>query len=168
VRLFFALWPDRDIVRQIQAAASSLAIEGRGRLVSPQNLHLTLAFAGEVSDEHGASLQRIAGSFRVPRFVVTCDQLEYWSQARAVVAAARNPPAELFDLSTRLHQAIGSRQERLQAHVTLARKVTQAPVLPAMSPIVWRATQFSLIRSQTGGVESSYTVVDTWPLLYEP
>jgi hypothetical protein len=25
-----------------------------------------------------------------------------------------------------------------------------------------------LIRSETGGAESAYTVVDTWPLLYEP
>jgi 2'-5' RNA ligase len=57
--------------------------------------------------------------------------------------------------------------ERLRAHVTLARKVSQAPVLQAMSPIAWRATNFSLIRSDTGGAASAYTVVETWPLLDE-
>jgi hypothetical protein len=36
-----------------------------------------------------------------------------------------------------------------------------------MSPIVWQATNYSLIRSDTGGVESAYTVLDTWPLLDE-
>ena len=51
--------------------------------------------------------------------------------------------------------------------VTLARKVTQAPVLQAMSPVSWRAMNFSLIRSDTGGVESAYTVLDTWSLLDE-
>jgi len=37
----------------------------------------------------------------------------------------------------------------------------------AMSPVVWRATNFSLIRSDTDRVESAYTVVDTWSLLDE-
>jgi RNA 2',3'-cyclic 3'-phosphodiesterase len=168
VRLFFALWPDEETIRHFQAAASGLTIEGRGRLVSPRNLHVTLAFVGEVSDEQVESLQRIGAVMRAPRFVLICDHLEYWPHSRAIVAVLREAPAELLDLSARLQQAIGLRQEPLKAHVTLARKVTQAPVLPALSPLVWRATQFSLIRSQTGGAESSYTVVDTWPLLYEP
>jgi 2'-5' RNA ligase len=80
----------------------------------------------------------------------------------------RKAPEALLELSARLHEAIGLPQLPLRAHVTLARKVTQAPVLPAMSPISWRATQFSLIRSQTGGAASAYTVLDTWSLLYEP
>ncbi len=166
MRLFFALWPDGETVRQIEAARRSLTIEGGGRLVSAHNLHLTLAFVGEISDAQLAPLRRIGGAVRAPRFVLICDHIEYWPQPRAIVAAVRNAPAELFDLSARLRRAIGLRQEPLQAHVTLARKVAQAPVLPAMSPIAWRATHFSLIRSQTGGVESSYTVVDTWSILY--
>jgi hypothetical protein len=51
--------------------------------------------------------------------------------------------------------------------VTLARKVMQAPVPQAMSAFVWRATSFSLVLSETGGIASAYTVVDTWPLLDE-
>jgi len=55
----------------------------------------------------------------------------------------------------------------LRPHVTLARKVTQAPVPQAMSPIDWRVRSFSLARSDTSGARSVYTVVDTWPLLDE-
>jgi hypothetical protein len=36
-----------------------------------------------------------------------------------------------------------------------------------MSPVVWRAASFSLVRSDTGGTESAYTVLDTWSLLDE-
>ena len=55
----------------------------------------------------------------------------------------------------------------LRAHVTLARKVAQAPVLQALSPIPWNVRSFSLVSSDTSAAHSVYTVVDTWPLLYE-
>jgi 2'-5' RNA ligase len=83
------------------------------------------------------------------------------------VAAPQVAPQALHDFWIRLNDAIGLPRERLRAHVTLARKVAQAPVLQAMSSIVWRASNFSLIRSDTGGVESAYTVLDTWSLLDE-
>lgn len=49
----------------------------------------------------------------------------------------------------------------------LARKVAQAPVLQALSPISWNVRSFSLVSSDTSAAHSVYTVVDTWPLLYE-
>jgi 2'-5' RNA ligase len=55
--------------------------------------------------------------------------------------------------------------KRLRPHVTLAKKVPQAPVLQAMSSFEWLVRDFCLMRSDTSGVESAYTVVDTWPLL---
>jgi RNA 2',3'-cyclic 3'-phosphodiesterase len=102
---------------------------------------------------------------RASRFTVVCDALEFWAGAHAVVAAVQETPPALLDLSAGLHEAIGLPRAPLRAHVTLARKVVQASVLPAMSPIVWRAAHFNLIRSDTGGAESAYTVVDTWQLL---
>jgi 2'-5' RNA ligase len=168
VRLFFALWPDDAGVRELEAAANRLALEGSGRRVPARNLHLTLAFVGEVSDEKLAVLRQVGGSIRAPRFTAICEGFEYWPQSRAVVATVRDAPAALLDLAARLLEEIALPPMPLRAHVTLARKVTQAPVLPAMSPIVWHATEFCLIRSQTGGAASAYTVVDTWPLLYEP
>jgi 2'-5' RNA ligase len=75
-------------------------------------------------------------------------------------------------LSMQLHGFDGThrldRMHRpLRPHVTLARKVAQAPVLQAMSPFDWSARSFSLVSSDTSGAHSVYTVVDTWPLLYE-
>jgi RNA 2',3'-cyclic 3'-phosphodiesterase len=168
VRLFFALWPDDAVVHGLEAAANRLPLHGSGRLVPARNLHLTLAFIGDVSDQKLAALRHIGRSVRAPRFTVVCEGFEYWPEPRAVVATVQNAPTALLDLSARLLEEIALPQMPLRAHVTLARKVTQAPVLPAMSPIVWHATEFCLIRSQTGAAASAYTVVDTWPLLYEP
>ena len=167
MRLFFALWPDVDVTRQLVQAARELNLERRSRLVAPKNYHVTLAFVGEVADPRLAVLQQIGRSLRATRFTFACDTVEYWRRSQVVVAAAQESPPALIDLSTRLSAAIGLPWERTRAHVTLARKVAQAPVLQAMSSIVWRATNFSLIRSDTGGAESAYTVLDTWPLLDE-
>ena len=167
MRLFFALWPDDDVTQQLSRVACQLNLEGRSRRVNPKNYHVTLAFVGEVEAPGFAVLQQIGRSLGVPRFTFACDSLEYWQESRVVVAAAQVVPPALHDFWIRLNDAIGLPRERLRAHVTLARKVAQAPVLQAMSSIVWRATHFCLIRSDTGGVESAYTVLDTWPLLDE-
>jgi RNA 2',3'-cyclic 3'-phosphodiesterase len=167
MRLFFALWPDEETTRQLARVASGLNLESRSRLVAPKNYHVTLAFVGEVADSKLAVLQQIGRSLRVSRFTFACDVIEFWRRSQVMVAAAQESAPGLIDLSTRLNAAIGLPREPLQAHVTLARKVTQAPVPQAMSPIAWCATNFSLIRSDTGGAESAYTVVDTWSLLDE-
>jgi 2'-5' RNA ligase len=168
LRLFFALWADPDVRRQLAHLARQLNLESRGRRVDQKNFHVTLAFVGEVPSPKLAVLQQIGRSVRASQFTFECDSIEYWRKPQVVVAAARAAPLGLQDLWTKLNEAIGLPRERLRAHVTLARKVTQAPVPQAMSPVVWRATTFSLIRSYTGGVESAYTVLDTWPLLDKP
>ena len=168
MRLFFALWPDPDVTRQLTHVAVPLDLDNRSRRIDPKNYHMTLAFVGEVAAAKLAVLQQIGRSICEPRFTVECDSIEYWRKSQVVVAAATAAPPGLLDLWTTLHEAIGLPREQLRAHVTLARKVTQASVPQAMSKVVWRATSFSLIRSDTGGAESAYTVLDTWPLLDKP
>jgi 2'-5' RNA ligase len=167
MRLFFALWPDADVTQQLSRVACRLNLDSASRRVDPKNYHVTLAFVGEAAAPRLAVLQQIGRSLRAPRFAFACDSLEYWQRSQVVVAAAQVVPPALRDFWMSLNDAIGLPLERLRAHVTLARKVAQAPVLQAMSSIVWRAASFSLIRSDTGGTESAYTVLGTWPLLDE-
>jgi RNA 2',3'-cyclic 3'-phosphodiesterase len=167
MRLFFALWPDDEVARQLTEIARELKLESGSRCVNPKNYHVTLAFVGEVPATKLAVLQQIGQSLRAPRFTFDCDSIELWRGSQVVVAAVGAPPASMLDLCRKLNDALEFPPEPLRAHVTLARKVTQAPVLQAMSPVAWRPTSFSLIRSDTGGVESAYTVLDTWSLLDE-
>jgi 2'-5' RNA ligase len=168
VRLFFALWPDEDVRCRLASVADELKLAGAGaRLVNQSNYHLTVAFIGEVPDFKLAVMQQIGRSTSVPGFTIPFTSIEFWTKSRVVVAAAQEIPPGLLQLWQSLHDAIGLSRSPFLAHVTLARKFLQAPVLPAMSQISWRAASFSLVRSDTGGRESAYTVVDTWPLLYE-
>jgi RNA 2',3'-cyclic 3'-phosphodiesterase len=175
LRLFFALWPDADTRARLADAAAALRLTGGVRLVPQQNYHLTLAFLGAVSGSQMAVLQRIGGAQRAAACTITMDAYEYWREPRAVVTAAREPPAALVELWMHLRRDLEQQstlkldrlQPPLRAHVTLARKVAQAPVLQAMSPFDWNARSFSLVCSDTSGAHSIYTVVDTWPLLDE-
>ena len=167
MRLFFALWLDIDTATRLARVAASLNLTSPGRLVDAKNYHVTLAFLGEVAESRLAVLQQVGGSLQAPRCTVALDSLEFWPQSRVVVAAAQETPPGLLRLWTQLREATGLPRAQLRAHVTLARKVAQPPVVQAMSPVFWRATSFSLVRSETGGAESAYTVVDTWPLLDE-
>ena len=167
MRLFFALWPDAEAAARLAGIAAELTVHAPGRRVHPKNHHVTLAFLGEVPDSQVAMLQQVAESVRAHRFTVAFDLLEYWPQSQVVAAVARNSPPGLLRLAAQLQAATELAPQRLRAHVTLARKMTQAPVLQAMSTIGWDAVSFSLVRSDTGGAESAYTVLDTWPLLDE-
>jgi 2'-5' RNA ligase len=167
VRLFFALWPDGEVVAQLAGVAANLALDNSAR-VPPSNFHLTLAFVGEVPRSRLAALREIGEAQRAPCFTSQIDAIEYWRESRVVVARAQQLPAAMLRLWMNLHKDLGlSCGTPFLPHVTLARKVTQAPVPQVMSAFLWHATSFSLILSETGRIASAYTVVDTWPLLDE-
>ena len=176
MRSFFALWPDLDTRAQIAKAAAALRLAGDARRVPRDNYHVTLAFVGEVTTSQLAVLQQIGRGQRAAGCTIRFDAYDYWPDHQVAVAIAREAPAALTLLWTRLHRDLMLHQaalnlERphssLRTHITLARKVAQAPVPQAMSPFRWNARSFSLVRSDTSGARSVYTVVDTWQLLDE-
>jgi RNA 2',3'-cyclic 3'-phosphodiesterase len=170
VRLFFAVFPDSAIRARLAAAARALAVSEGSRLVPAENYHLTLAFIGEVPREKLAALAAVGAAQRALEFTVRLDDYEYWPKAGVVAASASSCPGPLEELRRRLcadleRCAVVLDPRPFRAHVTLARKVPQAPVLPAMSEIGWTARAFQLARSVGSPEGAIYTVVDSWPLL---
>jgi 2'-5' RNA ligase len=170
LRLFFAVTPDPVVREQIAAVSRSLSLEAGVRRVPRENYHMTLAFVGDVAVSQLPILLKAGAAQKERAFSVTVDACEYWPKPGAIVAAARFVPAELHRLWRQLHQDLAGyawalESERLRPHVTLARKVSQPPVLQAMSAVDWRVRDFCLMRSDTSGIRAAYTVVDTWSLL---
>lgn len=176
MRLFFALWPEADVARQFAHAASQIPLTNPGRPVNPGNYHLTLAFIGEVDVSTLIVLRQIGAA--VAQTASCCnivfDDVAYWPKPGVIVSTAREVPDALDELSAQLYEALLQQQlvtmspaRPLRAHVTLARKVSQAPVLPMVPSFFWPVNGFGLLSSKTSGVQSVYTVLDTWPLLYE-
>jgi 2'-5' RNA ligase len=131
---------------------------------------MTLAFVGDVAASKLPVLLNVGAGQKERAFSVTFDAYEYWPKSGVIVAAASIIPAALHRLWRQLNHELAGHawaleSERLRPHVTLARKVSQPPVLQAMSAFDWRVHDFCLMRSDTSGVQSAYTVVDTWSLL---
>jgi 2'-5' RNA ligase len=169
--LFFAVFPDSDTRRRFAAAAQALMLDGGSRRVPSENYHLTLAFIGEVSAPLSA-LEAVGAAQRAPAFTARFDGYEYWPTTSVVVARASSCPAALDDLRRGLCANLARCGVRVddrpfRPHVTIARKVSQAPVLQAMPEIAWTAHAFQLARSDRSRAGAVYTVVDTWPLLYK-
>jgi 2'-5' RNA ligase len=172
LRLFFALWPAPAMRERLVQAARMLECGDGARAVHADDYHLTLAFVGEVPRRRLADLQQIGREQRGAPLTLRFDAYEYWPKPEVAVAATRQIPAPLERLWASLHARLAQagfllQPKRLRPHVTLARKVVQAPVLATMSPFEWPAHEFHLVRSTTGGEHSVYTVVDSWPLLDE-
>jgi 2'-5' RNA ligase len=164
--------PDGDTRQCITTAARALKLDPSARAVPPENFHMTLAFVGEVPESQLEACLKIGESQRARGFTVRFDSYEYWPKARAVVAAAREFPSSLERLWQQIRADLAQynhalKHEQLRPHVTIARKVPQAPVLQAMSSFDWKVQAFTLMQSDTAGTRSIYTVLDTWLLLDE-
>ena len=177
MRLFFALLPPSDVRNRIAKAALGLPLQAGSVVVARENYHVTLAFIGEVREAQLAAVRECGASQRACGFTVRFEAYEHWPEAAVLVAAAREIPLSLARLWERLHADLGGRQlarnpPPLRPHVTIARKVPQAPVLQAMSAFTLKARTFSLMQSTANvgpshEVQPIHTVLHTWPLLDE-
>ncbi len=171
VRLFFAAFPDDEARCRIASAAAALALGDGARRVPCENYHMTLAFAGEVPNAQAAALRSI-GPLETPAFTVRFDTCEHWRKSDVVVLAASQCPPALRELQRKLRgqldrQGIASDSKPFHPHVTIARKVAQAPVEQAMSGFLWTVMGFQLVRSMKSDEGSAYTVLHHWSLLDE-
>ena len=170
LRLFFAAAPDPAARELIAAASQPLPMERGARRVPRENYHMTLAFVGDIAASQLPLMLKVGAAQKERAFSVTFDAYEYWPKPGVIVAAARLIPDGLHRLWQQLHRELAGHAwalepKRLRPHVTLARKVSQPPVLQAMSAFDWHVRDFCLMRSDTSGSQPAYTVVDTWPLL---
>jgi RNA 2',3'-cyclic 3'-phosphodiesterase len=172
-RLFFAVVPDAATRELVGSAAQALRCGPESRLVPRTNYHLTVAFVGEVSVSAVALLRSIGAAQSASAFSLRFDAYDFWPKPEVIVARARSVPVPLERLWQKLHSDLAPHRfalepKRLRPHVTLLRKVARAPDLPPMNGFDWKVSDFSLMRSDIDGAHPAYTVVDTWPLLYEP
>lgn len=162
-RLFFALWPD-DLVRRQLAAHQPAA----GRLVAVEDLHITLVFLGSLDSERQQRVEEAAAGLLLPPFRLQLERLEYWRRPKVTWLGPSVQPPELVALHEQLKAvalAIGIEVEArpYQPHVTLAR---DAPAVPAQAiePIQWDVTDFCLVESLARSSGPRYMVRRRWPL----
>jgi RNA 2',3'-cyclic 3'-phosphodiesterase len=178
LRLFFALWPCAA-EQQAMAQASAACVAGSGgRPIPSGNLHVTLAFLGNVETARLPQLRAAvhglaaADSARPGPLRLQFQSLEHWArpQILCVTANAATPDwCGAFALATGIKQAIlaagfAPDLKPFRAHVTVARKVARAPPSQPMTRVTWNFDAFALVASTTAAAGSAYSVLESYPL----
>jgi 2'-5' RNA ligase len=168
-RLFFALWPDAAVGQALGALARELARVCSGRAVPAANVHLTLAFLGELERERLAPLAALARTVRGEPFALELNRLDYWRHNRIVWAGTETCPAPLAALAAELGAGlrglgIAIEERPYVPHITLVRDARRAPP-PGRAPgIRWPVRAFALVESVPRGHARAYEVLESWRL----
>ncbi|WP_299019046.1 RNA 2',3'-cyclic phosphodiesterase [uncultured Photobacterium sp.] len=176
-RLFFALALDspaenKQAFRQLCHFSSQLP-EG-GHRVPNSNLHLTLAFLGQVNPEQKTQLSALAKQIVIPPFSLSCSTFRYWKRSKILWLGSENVPEPLYRLASELKQAalqVGLTQDERDyaPHITLKKQVPRRPEPMPDSPIfTFHFQHFGLYISQpcqtTYGSGVEYRCLQQWPL----
>jgi 2'-5' RNA ligase len=173
VRVFFGIELDADTAMAIAVWRDRQFAAG-GRPVPVANFHITLAFAGELAHADLDSLCRAVDDSlsRKPSSggLLQLDQTGFWPNPGLYWLGPTRWPASLDEQAGRLRRlvaAAGARRERrrFQPHITLFRRCSQAPPMPAQSPdfsLSYHSIALFESRPQREGV--SYHVLQEWPL----
>lgn len=168
-RLFFALSLPDVVQQQIVQWRAQQFLPNAGRPVAAANLHLTLAFLGEVSDRKAAALSQLASRIVQPGFSLTLDDSGHWPGPGVVWLGCRQAPRGLLQLAELLRSQAarsGCRQNTLpfHPHITLLRGATRPLTLPSSTP-GWRIQcgEFSLYQSLFTQGRTRYQRLASWP-----
>jgi 2'-5' RNA ligase len=165
MRCFIAAWPDPPT--RIALAAVSEDVRRRvahRRATRIDDLHLTLAFIGNLSDEDAFAVADAIAKLRFRPFTWRLDTLGLFEQAGVVwVGAARTPTKPLLVLADHARAvlddfALDYDRRPLVPHITLLRGVRWFEV-ERVQPIVWRIDSVALYRSAPIGDATRYARV---------
>jgi len=171
VRVFFAVWPDRGAQERLSTLARDVAARTQGRAPRPDNLHVTLAFIGEIPPERIEALCAIGAAVttKTPPFVLTLDCLGTFPGTGIAWAGASTLPLELAQLARELAGALLAQDFAVERraftpHVTLARRCRTRVLATVGAPIAWTVERLVLNASQSAEGGPYYREVASWPL----
>ncbi|MGH8752954.1 MAG: 2'-5' RNA ligase family protein, partial [Burkholderiales bacterium] len=101
-RVFFALWPDEAVNEQFMQWANLLYETCGGSITRPGNLHITLAFLGNVASSRLDELKLLAAKIGGSAFNLSFTAPGYWRHNRIAWAAPDDTPQVLSDLVKKL------------------------------------------------------------------
>jgi 2'-5' RNA ligase len=171
LRVFFAVWPDAAARDALAALARDAAARTQGREVPVANLHLTIAFVGDVAPARVADLRAIgkAVAGTAPSFMLTLDRAGTFRGTGITWAGPSSTPPHLAQLARQLADALAAEgfaveRRAFNAHVTLARRCRKPGDVTLAAPVPWTAARLVLNASnlRTGAV--AYGELDGWTL----
>ena len=183
MRLFTGLDIASSVIANLNDVLERLRPLARVNWSPPENLHVTTKFIGEWPEARLEELRAALSDIDPPGAIeIEISGFDFYPNARhpkIFVAKVHAPPA-LRELAARTEEALEQlgcprEQREYSPHLTLARfgdadtRALRRQIDQIGQPRFgsWRADEFHLYRSQTGGSHSVYTVLASWPLVKE-
>ena len=165
MRCFVAAWPDEPTRLALALLSNDVRqrIEHR-RAARADDLHLTLAFIGDLAEEVAFDLADSVAKLRFKPFAWQLDTLGFFEEAGVVWVGPADktvsPLAELAERARALLDQMNVAYDRkpLAPHVTLLRGVKRFAA-ERVAPILWRIESIALYRSAPARQASRYVRV---------
>lgn len=141
----------------------------KGRIINPDNLHLTLHFIGNATTETLDCLHQAAQTVTSTPFQLNFDRYGHFYKARVFWMGCTQTPEALTylyqDLGTALSQCDYTAESRPYApHLTLMRKLNKPGELDIFQAIPWQVNDFVLVESISTDHGVHYEVIQRYPL----
>jgi RNA 2',3'-cyclic 3'-phosphodiesterase len=167
-RLFFALWPDDQTRQKLVRLNKALEVKGF-RPVQPHNVHVTLVFLGNVNAATEILIKSSVDAISAKPFVLTFDQLSYWSRPNVLCLTCSQWGNEVENLVAMLTMEVTrfglqTDDRAYKPHITLARHAGYLPQIN-FDPIDWSAESFCLVESCSEPNGVCYKVKQTWAFI---
>lgn len=171
-RYFFALWPNLTLAKRLQQLILSLPHSFSKSIVHLEDIHLTLAYVGNVSLEALERIKQYASRIEIEPFEVIINELNHWPKARSCWLGLNHPPATLYALAYQLELckiASGCLPEKKAyiPHLTMVKKTDTSLSAINIDYTPWDIKEFVLARSYPNKTSPSYDIVARWPLTNE-
>lgn len=169
VRVFYALVLPPELRPPIGTIARATARRVHGRPVPAENLHLTLAFIGEIATSRLPTLLEVGAALRGEAMTLVLDRLGGFRQAGVAWLGASRPPQELGTFAAALARALAAAGVRcderpFHPHMTIVRRCRVPPGEQPIGPYPWAIDEFALLQSQSGTEGARYHSLSKWPL----
>ena len=170
-RLFFALWPSDEFRADLVAATQSIASASGGRVIPPENLHVTLLFLGQIARERLDAVQQAGiACANSSAFELSFAHTEIWGRANLLALTTSSIPPQASQLAGKLRDSLRDEVARtseheFRPHITLARDLPRRSQPRQIKPLSMKVNDFVLVQSRPGAGGSQYSVVARWPLV---
>lgn len=172
MRLFYAVNFTDQVKKKLVDIQNQLRHHtDRGSFTLPENLHLTLAFIGEVAPDKSGSLRQIAEGFHVAPFDIVISGVgRFRRDGGDILWAGIEDNKSLQDLYNKLAAQIRAagfdlEKRKYTPHLTLARRAHLAPSFDlsafanTLAPITTQVTKVSLMNSERINGRLTYTAL---------
>ena len=171
MRLFVSINFDEKTIERLAGVQRRLSNMGRGRFVPPENLHLTLAFLGEVPDVKVPLLSEALRNVEAPALDLKIARIGTFSEESGLWWAGLEGNRKLNDLQESIAAALEEagfkvEKDKFKPHITLVRDYAKGRDFDAKKalpkPFAFTVSSFSLMRSELSGRGAVYTDLERY------